>query len=81
MRDEELEHYRRQATAARDQAVTRLRERLNATKPDGSPDTKARKDAARLLRNAQRFLANDAAQGGRAAEAAPTPVKHLRPVY
>ena len=76
MRDDELEHYRRQATAARDQAIARFRERLNATNPDGSPNIRARKEAARQLRNYEQ--PHDRLQGDGAAETAPR--AHLRPV-
>jgi len=80
MRDDELEHYRRQAIAALDQEIARLRQRVNATNPDGSPNMKARKDAAHQLRHAQRFRSNARLQGEGAAEPAPTPAKHLRSV-
>jgi hypothetical protein len=80
MRDDELEHYRRQAIAALDHAIVRLRQRVNATNPDGSPNTKVRKDAAHQLRHAQRFRSNARLHGDAAAETAPTPGKHLRSV-
>ena len=77
MRDDQLEHYRRQAIAARDEAIARLGQRLHATNPDGSPNIKAREDAARQLRRVRPSLPHERLQDDGAPETAPVPISDL----